>query len=90
MVIPWTLRFNDVLDTEKPHASLSRLLKIGDWRKAGSRLQLQENGELEIHVLGSFTTERPAVSYTKQPFDTDIEDHPLAKSLHKATESPPI
>ena len=40
IVITWTLRFNDVLDADKLHASLSRLLEIGDWRKIGGRLRL--------------------------------------------------
>ncbi len=39
IVVTWTLRFNDVLDPEKLHASLSRLLEIGDWRKVGGRLR---------------------------------------------------
>jgi hypothetical protein len=34
------LRFNDVLDADKLHASLSRLLEIGDWKKVGGRLKL--------------------------------------------------
>ena len=41
MVMCWTMRFEDVLDAEKLHASLVRLLSIGDWRKLGGRLRLQ-------------------------------------------------
>jgi hypothetical protein len=41
IVVTWTLRFNDVLDPEKLHASLSGLLEIGDWRKVGGRLRLK-------------------------------------------------
>jgi len=40
IVVTWTLRFNDVLDADKLHVSLSRLLEIGDWRKVGGRLRL--------------------------------------------------
>jgi hypothetical protein len=40
MVMCWTMRFEDVLDVEKLHASLARLLDIGDWRKLGGRLRL--------------------------------------------------
>lgn len=40
IVVTWTLRFNDVLDADKLHDSLSRLLEIGDWRKVGGRLRL--------------------------------------------------
>ncbi|OCK91466.1 uncharacterized protein K441DRAFT_208219 [Cenococcum geophilum 1.58] len=89
IVVTWTLCFNDVLDTDNLHASLSRLLEIGDWRKVGGRLRLK-NGELEIHVPRPFTAERPAVSYTHQSLAMDIEDHPLAKTLPKATEAPSI
>ena len=41
IVVTWTLRFNDVLDANKLHTSLSRLLEIGDWRKVGGRLRLK-------------------------------------------------
>ena len=41
IVVTWTLHFNDVLDPEKLHSSLSRLLDIGDWRKVGGRLRLK-------------------------------------------------
>ena len=37
-----------------------------------------------------FTPDRPAVSYTHQVLPVDIEDHPLAKTLPKATEGPSI
>ncbi|KAF4219075.1 hypothetical protein CNMCM5878_003930 [Aspergillus fumigatiaffinis] len=90
IVVAWTLRFNDVLDADKLYASLSRLLAIGDWRKLGGRLRLKENGELEIRVPQPFTEDRPAVSYAHQTLALDIEDHPLAKSLPKATEAPSI
>lgn len=41
IVVAWTLRFDDVLDADKLHISLSRLLEIGDWRKIGGRLRLK-------------------------------------------------
>ncbi|KAH8891617.1 hypothetical protein GQ53DRAFT_687175 [Thozetella sp. PMI_491] len=90
IVVTWTLRFNDVLDAEKLHNSLSRLLEIGDWRKIGGRLRLQDNGELEIYVPQPFTAERPAVSFSHEALDLDIEDHPLGKTLPKVTEGPSI
>lgn len=40
IVVTWTLRFNDVMDPDKLHASLSKLLEIGDWKKVGGRLKL--------------------------------------------------
>ncbi|KAK1754792.1 hypothetical protein QBC47DRAFT_226401 [Echria macrotheca] len=90
IVVTWTLRFNDVLDADKLHASLSTLLEIGDWRKLGGRLRLRENGELELHVPRPFTAERPAVSYTHQMLDMNIQDHPLARTLPKATDGPTV
>ncbi len=36
----WTLRFEDVLDADKLHGALARLLEIGNWRKIGGRLKL--------------------------------------------------
>lgn len=41
IVVTWTLRFNDVLDPNALHDSLSTLLDIGDWRKLGGRLRLK-------------------------------------------------
>lgn len=40
IVVTWTLRFNDVLDADKLHAALAKLLEIGDWKKLGGRLRL--------------------------------------------------
>ena len=37
----WTLRFDDVLDADKLHDSLSRLLDIGGWRMLGGRLRFK-------------------------------------------------
>ncbi|KAL4915399.1 hypothetical protein BDW62DRAFT_219407 [Aspergillus aurantiobrunneus] len=87
IVAGWTLRFNNVLDADMLHASLSGLSEIGDWGKISGRLRLKDNGALEIRVPQSFTEERPAVSYSYQNLAVDIEDHPLAKSLPKATEA---
>lgn len=41
IVVAWTLRFDHVLDVEKLHDSLSRLLEIDDWRMLGGRLRLK-------------------------------------------------
>lgn len=39
IIIGWTLRFDDILDADKLHVALSRLLEIGDWKKLGGRLR---------------------------------------------------
>lgn len=41
MFLNWTMSFNDALDSDKLHNSLSRLLNIGDWRKLGGRLRVK-------------------------------------------------
>lgn len=41
IVITWTLCFNDVLNADRLHASLSKLLDIGDWRKVGGRIRVK-------------------------------------------------
>jgi hypothetical protein len=48
IVVTWTLRFNDTLDADKLHTSLSRLLEIGDWRKVGGRLRLKVSSTCEL------------------------------------------
>lgn len=52
IVVTWTLRFNDVLDVNKLHASLSRLLEIGDWRKVGGRLRLKVGISILLSRMG--------------------------------------
>ncbi|KAI8673101.1 hypothetical protein NCS56_00775200 [Fusarium sp. Ph1] len=90
IVVAWTLRFNDVLDADKLHASLSSLLDICDWRKVGGRLRLKSNGELEIHAPQPFTSQRPAISFSHKSLSVSIEEHPVAKNLPKATKTPSI
>ncbi|KAF5013466.1 hypothetical protein FDECE_542 [Fusarium decemcellulare] len=90
MILTWTFCFNDVLDPEKLHSSLTRLMEIGDWRKFGGRLRINDNGRLEIYVPQKFTPERPAVRYSHEVIDMNIDDHPLARTFPKATEKPSI
>ncbi|KAK0634200.1 hypothetical protein B0T14DRAFT_508540 [Immersiella caudata] len=90
IIVTWTLRFNDVLDADKLHVSLCKLLEMGDWIKIGGRLRLNDNGELEIHVPRPFSAERRAVSYSRQSHDVNIKDHPLAKRLPEATDGPSV
>ncbi|KAL2760986.1 hypothetical protein ACRALDRAFT_1028057 [Sodiomyces alcalophilus JCM 7366] len=85
LIMSWTLRFNDVLDADKLHDSLARLLEMGDWRKLGGRLRLKSDGRLEIHVPNPFTPDRPAVRFSHVVFDVSIREHPLASQLPEAT-----
>ena len=40
IIMAWTLRFNEILEPEMLHTSLSRLLEIGDWKKLGGRIRM--------------------------------------------------
>ncbi|KAJ4982702.1 BCL5p [Stagonosporopsis vannaccii] len=90
IVVTWTLCFNDNLDADRLYVSLSNLLEVGDWRKVGGRLRLQDNGDLEIHVPRQFTAERPAVSFEHQSLAMDINEHPVGRMLPKSTNGPSI
>lgn len=41
ITVVWTLQFNDVLNPDALHESLTQLLEIGDWRKVGGRLRIK-------------------------------------------------
>ncbi|KAH8172603.1 BCL5p [Sarocladium implicatum] len=86
IVVTWTLRFDDVLSPDRLHNSLSRLLNIGDWKKLGGRLRLNDKGGLEIHVPRQFSTERPAVAFSCDKLNIDIDSHELARHLPRATD----
>ena len=40
IMVLWSFVYNDVLDAEKLHSSLARLLEKEGWRKLGGRLRL--------------------------------------------------
>ncbi|KAH8671645.1 hypothetical protein BX600DRAFT_459440 [Xylariales sp. PMI_506] len=84
------MRFNDVLDAEKLHASLVRVLELGDWKKAGGRFRKDAAGRLQLRVPKSFTAERPAVRFSRATFDIGIEEHPLARQLPRETAAPSL
>ncbi|KAF9872890.1 lysr family regulatory protein [Colletotrichum karsti] len=90
MLLNWTLRFDDVLDAEKLQSSLAKLLEIGEWRKLGGRMRLNDDDELELHVPQQFTEARPAIRCSHDVHDFSIKDHPNAKHLPKTTEVPSI
>ncbi|KAK2604675.1 hypothetical protein N8I77_007586 [Diaporthe amygdali] len=85
IILAWTLRFNDVLDADKLHDGLARLLEIDDWRKLGGRIRKGPNNKLEIHVPSEFTPDRPAVRFTKESFGVSFAEHPLASQMPNAT-----
>ncbi|TVY41307.1 Transcriptional regulator [Lachnellula subtilissima] len=89
-VLDFTLCFDDVLDAEKLRNSLERLMEIGDWRKLGARLRLNDAGKLEYHIPASFDAQRPAFRYSHMTYETSISEHPLASKLPKPTSRPAV
>jgi hypothetical protein len=81
IVVTWTLHFNDVLDAQRLHDSLWRLLEIGDWRKLGGRLRMRADKKLEIYVPRTFTSARPPLRYSHAVRTTSIQDDALGKTL---------
>ncbi|GKT82478.1 lysR family regulatory protein [Colletotrichum tofieldiae] len=78
MLLNWTLRFDDVLDAEKLHVSLAKLMEIGDWRKLGGRMRL------------TFTSARPAIRFSHDVHDFSIKEHNTAKHLPTTTSTPSV
>jgi hypothetical protein len=62
IVVTWTLRFDDVLDADKLHDALSRLLDIGDWRKLGGRLRLNVRKQDDTGSFRANSTRRKELS----------------------------
>ncbi|KAK7993289.1 Ribokinase-like protein [Apiospora arundinis] len=90
-IMCWTMRFNDVLDAEKLHHSLARLVSRDDgWRKLRGRIRLNEKDKLEIHVPQSTDVKRPAVNFSSVSFETSIDEHPLASRLPRPSDSPSL
>ncbi|KAL0941314.1 uncharacterized protein CTRU02_204077 [Colletotrichum truncatum] len=90
-IMCWTMRFNDVLDAEKLHRSLARLVLRDDgWRKLRGRIRLNENDKLEIHVPLSTDEERPAVNFSKVSFEMSLDEHPVASRLPRPSETPSL
>ncbi|TVY27660.1 Transcriptional regulator [Lachnellula hyalina] len=89
-VLDFTLCFDDVLDAEKLRSSLERLMEIGDWRKLGARLRLNDAGKLEYHIPASFNAQRPAFRYSHMEYETSISEHPLASKLPRPTSRPAV
>ncbi|KAF4998687.1 hypothetical protein FGRMN_3013 [Fusarium graminum] len=84
IVLVWTFQFEDVLNPQKLHDSLSELFKIQGWRKLAGRFRLKPDGGLEIHVPREFSDDRPAVYFTQEKHDISISEHPLASKLPRS------
>ncbi|KAL2192814.1 hypothetical protein P885DRAFT_81827 [Corynascus similis CBS 632.67] len=74
--------FDDVLDVQKLHSSLERVVARPGWNKLGARLRRNDRGELEHHIPASFSQDRPAVGFDyKDLSDLAKEDHPVASRI---------
>lgn len=80
-ILSWTLRFDSVLDADLLHLSLVKLIDRPGWRKMGGRLSKNKGSKLEIQVPENFTYDRPAVRYSNEEFDLDMEEEPRVWEL---------
>lgn len=90
LLLDFISRFNDVLDPVKLKHSFERLLEIGDWRKLGGRIRLNEQGRLDWHIPQHYDDKRPGVLYHHVQHDQRIAVHPLASQLPRASSPPAI
>lgn len=78
IVMGWTMRFDDVLDADKLHNSLARLLEIGSWRKLGGRLR-ERVGEPGQELI----REEQQLTRMKSQGDGNLEIHVPAEFTPK-------
>ncbi|KAL7931820.1 hypothetical protein V8C35DRAFT_103514 [Trichoderma chlorosporum] len=79
--------FDDVLDPQRLHSSLERVVSRPGWNKLGARLRRNDRGELEHHIPTIFSPERPAVGFDHvDDSNLAVEDHPIASRIPR----PPI
>ncbi|KAI8961970.1 hypothetical protein F5Y11DRAFT_357297 [Daldinia sp. FL1419] len=90
VVVEFTMKFDDVLDSDKLRLSLEKLLSRRDWRKLGARLRITEKGKLEYHIPESFSEKRPAITYSHVAHNVEIARHPTGCRLPKATSKPTV
>ncbi|KAG7046645.1 ankyrin-2 ankyrin [Colletotrichum scovillei] len=90
IVMGFMMRFDNVLNPERLHSSLTKLLGREGWRKLGARLRLNSQKKLEYHVPQLYNSERPAIAYSHQTHDCSIKHNPLASQLPKATSRPAV
>lgn len=85
LVFATTWYFNDVLDADKLHNSLTKLLSTGDWKKLAGRFRRGRHRKLELHVPAVFTKERPAVKFSQEIRNIKIEEHALYEMIPHPT-----
>ncbi|KAK0713652.1 hypothetical protein B0T26DRAFT_677958 [Lasiosphaeria miniovina] len=90
IVMRWMVRFDDVLDAEKLHSALVKLLEMKTWRRLGGRLRLNQQGKLETHVPAVFDPTRPAARFSHVSFDMALAEHPIASQTPRPTNGPSV
>ncbi|KAI0534903.1 putative LysR family regulatory protein [Xylaria digitata] len=82
--LDFTIRFDDVLDTDKLYEALGKLYRRERWSKLGARLRLNKDGKLEYHVPIEFSEKRPAFLFTTNKHEIPIAQHPHLSQLPKS------
>ncbi|KAJ6784639.1 hypothetical protein PWT90_04495 [Aphanocladium album] len=72
LLMACTMRFDCVLDSEKLHAGLTRLLEIGDWRKVGGRLRRNVS---KIDVASEYPIRKALLLRNTSQADGKLEIH---------------
>ncbi|KAF2827612.1 hypothetical protein CC86DRAFT_455222 [Ophiobolus disseminans] len=80
-----TMRFDSVLDADKLHAALWKLLERPGWRKLGARLRKNTLGRLEYHIPARYTKDRPPVNFSYTTEALKISEHPVGARLPRPT-----
>ncbi|KAH7325677.1 hypothetical protein B0I35DRAFT_405038 [Stachybotrys elegans] len=90
-VMNFSFYYEDVLDADKLHESLARLVQKDDWRKCGGRVRRNAQKHIEIHVPKNFTPSCPSLTFLHTDFAGSIDKHPVASRLRqRQTDSPCI
>ncbi|KNG52712.1 lysr family regulatory protein [Stemphylium lycopersici] len=89
--IEFTMRFDDVLDTQKLADALWKLLEKPGWRKLGARLRMNsESGKLEYHIPAQYTQNRPPINFTWKTHRMRLEEHPIGNKFPTVKDSDQI
>ncbi|KAJ7257100.1 hypothetical protein C8J57DRAFT_1185943 [Mycena rebaudengoi] len=82
--------FDDVLDPEKLHDSLTQLIKRDGWIKLGGRLRKNNHGYLDYHIPAEFTEQRPAIAFTHTSHPIPAAQHPGGGSKIPSSPDPSL
>ncbi|PNP54754.1 hypothetical protein THARTR1_04959 [Trichoderma harzianum] len=89
-VLDMTYLFNDVLDANKLHDSLWKLMTTSNWTKLGARLRNNIDGKLEYHIPAVFSKSRPPFAFTYEHIAAKAHNHPIASKFPSPTTCPSV